>query len=364
MEPLAASTAAAILRPAAAFHAELSAVLRDGRVIAGEVLQSSGDGMVTLALGRHRVPAETRLLLDPGQHFLFQVEDDGGELVLRILGGGDPIEVQLLQALRRVVGEDRSVGELLSELAARLRAELASAGSERSALERLLDALPRHAHRAGEDGAALRALFLRSGLRFEAMLAAAVRAGITPEVLERLRTDLKAELLRVLGRLDEGPLREAVARALTAIEAEQLLNLARQRAGEPIVWSFPVSDVAGWTTAQLQILPREHRGRGAETRQDEHTQRIVLDVRFSELGPIRAELVFDEDALAVRLLVTSPELVARLQTDFAELAERLGDGRRTVQLFARVGSPEEIEASHRPLDIRFLREHHLMDVSG
>ena len=50
MEPLVASTLPAVLRPsAAALQSDLAAVLRDGRLLAGDVLIGPHEGSVTLA---------------------------------------------------------------------------------------------------------------------------------------------------------------------------------------------------------------------------------------------------------------------------------------------------------------------------
>lgn len=366
MEPLAASSAGAVIRPAAAtVQAELSAVLRDGRVLAGEVLQSQGDGTLLIAIGRHRVPAETRLLLEEGHHFLFRVEHEGGEVVLRILGTGDPSVSRLLEALRGVVGEERPVGELLHDLAARIRAEIERPGASIVELRALEEALARHVPGPGDGGEALARLLERSGLRYEATLAAALRSGVSPDVLERLSNDLKGELLRAFDKLEDGPLRETLGRTLAGIEAEQLLNVARQRAGEPLVWSLPFPDVDGWTTARVVVSRRRDEERdGPGGPPGEAQSDVVLGVRFSNLGPIRAELSMDPRRLAVRVLVTQPELVGTLQTDFEELARRLGGGKRAVHLFTRLARPEEVDVAESPLDIRFLREHRLMDVSG
>jgi len=370
MEPLASASVGAVVRPAAAaLQPELSAVLRAGRVLAGEVLGSSGDGSILLAIGRHRVPAETHIQLEPGQQFLFRVEQQGDEIVLRVLGTGDPAVAQLLTALRGVVGQERPIGELLQDLAVQIRAELARPEAPVEELRRLQEALPRHVAQPGSAGARagemLQQILSRSGLRYEAALAAAVVSGLSPQVLEQLQSDLKAELLRAFAELEDGPLRESLARTLAGIEAEQLLNLARQRAGEPLVWSFPFPDASGWTTARLLVPPRdEDEAPTSEGAEVERHPDLVLGVSFSNLGPIRAELSMDEHRLNVRVLVTRPDLVGRLQTGFAALAERMGGGRRSVHLFTRVGTPEEVDVADSPLDIRFLREHRLMDVSG
>ena len=376
MQPSVAATAATMRPAASASQGEVGAVLRDGRVLAGHVAEAHGDGTLLLAIGRHRVPAETALRLDPGQSFLVRVEGSGEGAVLHLLGPSDPLVGRLLEALRGVVGEERPIGWLLEELAARLRGELASErampGRALAELKTLLASLSGHVGSPADGRDGLIALLARAGVHYEAALVAALASGPSAAVLDRLRANLKAQLLGALSRLpggpEAGPVKELLARVLTAIEAEQLLNVARRSAGEPLVWSFPFPDAGGWTTARLVLPPDRDGRRGADEREAKDPgSTLVLSVSFSRIGPVRAELTLGPKELAVRLEVSRPELVGRVQADFEELARRLGDGERTVRLFARVGAPERFEedgAGGRAFDIEFLRRHHMMDVEG
>jgi hypothetical protein len=212
-----------------------------------------------------------------------------------------------------------------------------------------------------------------SGQRYEALLftAAAARA-LSPELLDRLRSDLKAELLRFHAASEEGAVREAVGRVLNGLDLEQLLNVARQRAGEATVWSLPLADGDAWTTAWFEVPPRRDEEAGQRGGREEH-RRVVLGATFSALGPVRIDLVSSPEALTVRLLVTKPELVERMRGELRDLADDLvgaagtEDRRargRAVQVFVRLGSEAEATLGARPLDIGFLREHRLMDVEG
>ncbi|MEM7306698.1 MAG: hypothetical protein AAF682_08510 [Planctomycetota bacterium] len=358
------------VRPAAAGQGgELSALLREGRVLAGEVLRSMSGGGVLIGIGRHRVPAHTDVRLDPGQRFLFQVERSAGRILLRVLGDDSGGEAPFLRLLRAVIGQDRPVGELLQELLVRARAEQARPGAGPEQLGRLLADVEGHLFRAGAGGEELRALLQSLGGRYEAaLLTAALRGGAPGELLAALTRDLKGQLLAALRDLPEGPLREAVARALAGIEAEQLLNLARAHSGDPQVWSFPLADADGWTTAHLLIPPREEpdeRRRGeSDAEPDAETQRFVLGVSFSRMGPVRADLLLSPDALRVRLTVTRAELAERIERDLPALIERLGDGRRAVHVVAALGTSDDAAVSVNPVDIGLLHDHRMMDVSG
>lgn len=375
MEPIVSSAAAVVLRPTPAVQNELAGVLRDGRLLAGEVLRNQTDGSLLIAIGKFQVPAQSDVQLQPGRKFLFRVVvDESGQASLRVLDPDVPEEPGLLRALRSVVGLERPVGEILRELAASLRGQLQGGtpgappnGSEELAgLRALLARVTAHAAGPGTTGEELRQLLQGSGLRYEAALAEAARGGATPGQLAALRGDLKAELVRALAELPEGAAREAVARALAGVEAEQLLNAARQRAGEPFVWSLPFPDGTSWTNVDLHVMPRRERdgdGSGAGEG-DGGPMRVVVGVDFEHTGPIRIDLFGNEDALTVRLLVTRESVADRIRRDFDAIADFLGRGRRPVQLLTRVGSPDEVAVGDRPLDIGFLREHHLMDLRG
>jgi hypothetical protein len=364
MEPVAPKNPAIAIRPVSGgAPIELADLLRDGRVLAGEVLQSLADGSVVIGIGRHKVPADTHLRLDPGQHFLFQVAAAGEQVVLRVLGPGGGEDGDFWRFLRQVIGEDRPLGELLHELATRVRAELERPGHALDALSRLLASLE-HAATLPQGGADLGSLLLRSGQGYEAALLAAAVRGVSPELLDELGRHLKGELLRALADLPDGPLKEAVARALAGIEAEQLLNLARAHSGEAQVLSLPLPDADGWTTARLCIPARRERRQGAAEEEEDAPQRLVLGVSFSRTGPLRVDLIATREALAVRILAQRPELVERLRADSAGLAVQLGRGGRTVRLSVGAGTAEEVAVGSRLFDIALLCDHHVMDVSG
>jgi hypothetical protein len=372
VEPI-ASSAGSALRPAGPGAADASALLRQGRILAAEVLARSADGTVQLALGRHVVPAKTELQMHPGARFLVQVAEEAGEPVLHVLTARAGEGSALLAALRRVIGAERPLGELLAELARSL-------GGERglpAEAETLARALPAHVARPGEppSGASLRALILALGLGHEAALAAAVDGRAPRPDMTGLRGDLKALLLLALQALDHGgaeTAREAVARALAGLEAEQLLNLARSQAGEPLVLSFPFPDGAGWATARLAV-PREPEEGGGPAGGEPPLAHVALELELSQLGPLRADLVLARAHLSIRLTVASSDLARRIEPELERLRASLAassagrtarDGSRTLELAVRAGTPAEIRRGFQPLDITWLREHPLVDVAG
>lgn len=349
MEPIVSSGAAHVFRPSSS-SPELNILLRDGRMLAAEVLSNPGDGTLMLSIGRHVVPADSDLRFEPGTTFLARVDEEPEGIVLRLLDDEGRQEPALLRALRGVVGEERPLGELFEAL----RAALALDEPPVTELARTLEARAR----LPGTGALLKAFLVGSGLAHEALLGALARGrGPDPETLQG---DLKALLLRALEGTPEGPTREAIRHALGGLEAEQLLNLARERMGEPLVLSLPVHDGRAWTTARFLVPPR----RGPRDSEDETPFRMAVGVDLSQLGPVRADLVLTPTSLVVRLLVTRGELVPQLAAQAEALRERMGDGKRRVLVHVREATPAEVRLGARPLDIRFLREHRLMNVSG
>jgi hypothetical protein len=369
MEPIASSGAGAVLRSGAGQASDSHALLRDGRVLTAEVLARSGDGTLLLAIGRHVIPAESELALDPGARFVVRVEGDGEGAVLQLVGAAADPEEALLAALRRVVGEERPLGEPLAELARALRAATntkeGALPPEAQALARALGAFATSTSLAG-GAEGLRASLFALGLGHEAALAALLGARGARASLAELRGNLKARLLAAEAALAGAPERElhqAVARALASLEAEQLLNLARERAGEPVVLSLPLADAEGFATARLFVPAREERAAG-EDGAPPAPFRLALELELSRLGPLRVELALAPARLAVSVRVTRPETRARLAAELGELRARLERGPRALELEVRLVAPGELAPSGGPFDIRYLHERRLMDVRG
>ena len=469
------------VRPVLALDGSLTSILREGRMVAGEVLQRMDGGTVLIGLGRHRVPADSQVEMQPGQRFLARVVEGEEGLVLKVLGPGGGKDSKLLLALRSVVGQDRPVGELLGEVAGRLRAAL-GAGAGRTEGDRglgeLLQKIGEHVFVPGMRGADLRQLIARSGFDYEALLFAEAQGGrgvlqlqrglaalvrqllgeldgrlaknglnLTPTQLDDLRQrflralrglgdlapelqaegaavrlrqeltarleraleggpggrarealkgalpqvlgvlldgdgpaltrllrllssssapadlarDLKAQLLGALAELPEGAARDSVARALAGVESEQLLNLARREFHEGWHLSLPVPDGERWATAHLFYADPDD---ADDCSEGEEMQRMTVSVDFSQLGPLRAEIGVRQDLIALRLVVTRPEVVEELHRALRTLTDQLELGGRKTRVAIALGRPEEADADSLGFDIRWLREHRLMDLRG
>lgn len=211
---------------------------------------------------------------------------------------------------------------------------------------------------AGKDAALLRALLGFFGRN--AMTGERGRA-----LTNRLQTDPKGQLLA--GMLDSGDERvhEALGRTLAALDLEQLVGSLRRDFGEGEHLSFPVPDGDEFATAHLFI-----QGDG-QPQQDlfgpdvsERSVRVIFGVDFSMLGPIRADMTWHAGRLTMRLRVVQPKVADQLRKMSGELEQRMAQAGAEVRVVVQDASRRETDLELLVRDIRFLRDHHLMDIKG
>lgn len=361
MDPLSNSSAAAALklRLLQSSSPALAILLKDGLVVAGEVLEVSA-GTAFLSLGGRRVPADTGVELQPGQRFFARVRREGDTVVLRLLDPDVDEAQTLVAALRSVLAEDRPAAALLSRLVADLHAQAETLEPrERARVEVLVRAIGKFVVLPDGDGKNLAAALLRSGVFHEALLARG-REGSRAAL-----QDLKTVLLRALASAPEGPERESVQRALAGIEAEQLLDVARVRAGDVRHFGIAVPDGQGLATAHLMIQPDAGRDEPEHERAaGERAVAVDLCVSFSNLGPVRAEFRLVGGTLGVRFVVGSPAVAERLQADHDELEVGLASGGLVPRVQVVAAAQDELAREPGLEGVTFLRDHQLLDLSG
>lgn len=451
------------IRPAQSLQGDLASVLRQGRIVAGEVLELLDGGAIVIGLAGQRVQAESHVQLAPGDRFLARVQLADGQLVLELASGAGTAEDLLLSALRSRAGSEldpRGLFEclcgagatpadlpevfdparggpalalilrrsglfqesLLAELSrgdvkpplgglaleclarqivgslepgdpgARLGllawvrdrlatslSELRSSGSSwraadfasrlRADLVRSLGSPAGNAERAllraglvGLDAAAIEhagwlpwvALMLGDALDF------GERSLRRRALVQLLRDDFKVRLLEWLEPREPGAQREAGEHALRALEAEQLRNVARRHLNEPLHIGFLVPD--GELPASAHLLVPQRREPRAECPDSDEGERLTLGVEYSRLGAVRAEILLRKDRLHVRLCASNAATAELLRQGLDVLAAELGSGERTVGLAVVLREGEDSELVGK--DLAYLREHHLMDLSG
>ncbi len=451
------------IRPAQSLQGDLSSVLRQGRIVAGEVLELLDGGTIVIGLAGQRVQAESHVELAPGDRFLARVSIADGELVLQLASNSTGAGDLLLSALRSLAGSEldrRGLFEILQragatpdELPEVFQPELGGAGlalalrrsglfqeaglvslaeqrsdpqAEALATERLArqivgdmdpvgtterpalvawvrDELARSLADLKSGSGSLRVADVASSLRADLVRALASRAGEAGHSLLRaclagldsaaiehagwlpwvalmlgdaldfgerslrkralvqlLQEDFKARLIEFVERCAPGEQQEAAEHGLRALEAEQLRNVARRQLHEALHVGFLVPDGERPANAHL-LVPLRRDGAGAEPEADQG-ERISVGVEYSRLGSLRAEILLQRDRLHVRLRVANPATAEFLRRDVEALTRELGAGRREVGLaiVQRDGDDPELDGT----DLAFLREHHLMDLSG
>ncbi|MFT5286536.1 MAG: hypothetical protein ACI8TQ_002705 [Planctomycetota bacterium] len=341
---------------------EFDALLQKGRVLAGVVTEVTPTSAL-LKVGQYTLTSGSFPGLETGQKLLLQVtgEQTQNGALLKVLNGTGTQVPGLLHALRSVVAADRPVGELLQQLGRKLAALANGQGATTSSL---VSRLASHVFQPGQTGSQLMQLLQQGGLNFEALLLKAAARGVTGDDVRLLLLDLKAELLSQLEKLGAGPAREAIARALSGLEAEQLLNVARRESGEPLHFSFAVPDSGEWTTAHLLWTERhdgdDENGEGEE----EEVQRISLGINFSKTGPIRVDAWLRSDSLNLKITLEREEVADVLRKQLDPLVAALQKIDRPVQIIVGVGPAEEVDIESHTMDISYLRNHHLMDLSA
>ena len=126
---------------------------------------------------------------------------------------------------------------------------------------------------------------------------------------------------------------------------------------------LPVPDGEGWATAHLFYRHPEHSADQADSA-GEDMQRMTVAVDFSSLGPLKAEIGVRGDLVAMRIMVTSLEVVEALRGKVSSLVDCFGGADRDVRVSFALAAPEETEQDPLTTDIRWLEEHRLMDLSG
>lgn len=351
----------------------LNVLLQDGLVVSGEVMETSA-GIAYLSLGGRRVPAETSVELRPGQKFKAKVERSGDSFLLRLLDDAPPEELALTTALRSVLAQDRPTGTLVARVVTELSQH--ATGLEPAERERVEEVLkevkrfvldPRAAHDpATKDGLALalKVALARSGIFHEALVA----RGGSSELAVAL-ADLKSVLARALASAPEGPERVILQHALDGLEAEQLLDVARSRNGDPRPIGVPVADGSQTATAFFVVHrePERPAAEGGDEGRDDGTEprhAVDLAVSFTNLGPVRAEFRLHDGRLGVRFVVADPDVAARIERDVPVLGEALAACASVAALHVVTSAREDLAPASGPADVSFLRDHHLLDLRG
>jgi len=195
MEPVSAhSPTPGALRPALALSQDLGAVLQEGRILSGQVLQLFGGGSILIGIGQHRVPAQSSIEFALGDRVLLEVAERDGrmELILVDEDGERGPDATLIRTVREGLARGRSLAELLARL---VRPEGPSGGLPETGPARQLAARLGSATLAREpSGADVARVLERIGNGYESSLLEAVLARSSKARRRELVGGLWAEL--------------------------------------------------------------------------------------------------------------------------------------------------------------------------
>lgn len=283
------------------------------------------------------------------------------------------------QALGRELAQALSEPSALARLLGLPAGSLPQAGSVLStqlapALARRLRAGPPTAQRA--QVADLLQLSRLSPRFAQALLEALLgeRAALARELLAPASTesqgpvlddiDFKAWLTTLANAAEAGPERAAARAAIEALEAEQLLALARSNLGEGTHLCFALREAGGFVDARLVHRRAAERDSQAGGEADSGAERAVLGLEFSRTGPVRAEFVIDPQSLCVRLSVSSAQVAAQMNSRLAELQAQLETLGRGVRLQLAVCPRESLRVPGPEDDALLAEGGRAVDVVG
>ena len=230
---------------------------------------------------------------------------------------------------------------------------LASAlGSSEPGLRRALE----RGGLAGREALALRAL-LESGA-----LSSAARRALLGSALTA--AEERGQLAALLQELPEGEARERGQRALRGLEADRLLALVRQAAGDELRTSLPFPDGAGLTVLHLFVRP-DRDGSAADAETSAPTGwRVRLGLDLQALGPLRLDLLWRQERLVVSIACSSASTLERVRAAEGLLSEQLAAEGQEVDLVLSLAAAEDLDLSAESLRIPAPEGESWMDLAG
>ncbi|GAB4263513.1 MAG: hypothetical protein Kow0092_14500 [Deferrisomatales bacterium] len=281
-------------------QASTPAGLRPGAVVTVEVREPAGAGGGVLQIRGEPVRALFPEGLAPGARLPLQVLSSGPPPVL-----GFPPEAAGAEAAPAAAPPpprpEAAVRALLQPTAAPEEAGVAGEAARWLEAARLLLDLPQ------DPGGLARALARwvpRSGVFHEARLEAFGPKG-----------DLKGILLRLVGQLPPGALRDAAEGLLGHLETFQARSLVGEAVVVPVVLPWGERFVSG----ELRLPGR---GGGRKGRRGS-PRSLVLRLRMPRLGPVEVRVLWGAPGVSVRLALT-PYARPAVESRLEELARSLG----------------------------------------
>ncbi|WP_084318748.1 flagellar hook-length control protein FliK [Deferrisoma camini] len=296
--------------PAAAPGAAEGVRLAAGTVVEAQILESAEPGSGRVAVGRWVLDARFPAELPQGARFQARVEVEGPPVVLRLLEPPEADAARLAVPPRQALA--RAVVRLL---------EAARSDPDLAPLARLLRLSPEPRALASDLARWVR----ESGVFHESALA----RGEVPE-------DLKTLAGRLLGRLGDGPVREALEGLVRHVEAHQARGALTGGPVIPLVLPWPGGAVHG----EIALEP-ERGGRGGPGRRY-RALRIRLDL--PNLGPVEVRAAWSPEGVRLGLAARAEVLpLVRARLDGLRRALTRDAGVRLVGLAVEALRPPAVE---------------------
>ncbi len=315
-------------------------VLNQGDVLRGLVLKAGEDNRVLLQIGDHRIPADARTALKPGQELVLRVEETGPRTVLQIIADGYPEA----KTINRYLVLNRANPQALSDLFTLFRQDIAAAGvtetypeairSDLRKLGRLMDSLVFSQHTLNNPGF-VKDYIQGLGLLLEHGLFRALDNSNRPAAL-RDREGLKGGLQKLAGLLKElagdavenAPrsrepavnLMRQSERSITALEIQQVINVLAREEGSPYLLPIPMAFPDGIRFQDLYIERDPGRPSGPG---DPGTRRFVLFLDLDMLGEMMADVKLTGTRISCRLKCREAASQLFLAPLMPELTERM-----------------------------------------
>jgi len=301
---------------------------------------------VLLNVRQQQLAAETRVPLKTGQQLNLQVVATKPQIHLRIMEAaelrhlfrllnnlGDNVRLlPLLENFQQLTGSEKSAaGQIAGRAAGQTVGQGAPAGSHAAALSTALQ-LPLlsadmqaalneityllRADPGQVNGKNLAGLWEKLGLNLEALLAEDKGA--------QARTGLKSLLFTLASRLEQqGIFTEGLDRVLDQFN---LYQLCRHRLAQENIFFLPLPFPfleQGYLLAEKETYAEDADEEDADEDRPEEAWKMTLHLKLSVLGALEIKLLFEDQALRLRVLCDSREKAALLSRALPRLKERL-----------------------------------------
>jgi hypothetical protein len=300
-------------------HPKSFLTLSKNEIVEGMVLKSFSLSKALLFIKGRRVMARTAVPLTEGRLLSLKVQETVPVLTFKLLGT-KPADLDIVSIALILSAVKENLWKSTSE-------NIAHYGLSREALSRfkeLMDDLSRGLFsKSGPD--LLRLLIDKSGMSWEAKLREALHNKTIgrDNLAQLIDGDLKGLASKFLGLKGESAV--LLKRLVSTLTHIQILNHLGLEQEEKIFLPVPIQFPDGlFTVGQLLIqLPQKEWDEHRKKKAHKDLSRITFLLDLSVLGPLRADLSIQGQAIEGRFLLTKKETKERIEKGIPLLVSRL-----------------------------------------